>query len=128
MRLLLDTHVAIWAVSDVGRLSAGCAALIEDPDNTVAVSIASVWEIAIKNGVDRRDKMPLTLNEAWEGVTSAFDVLPLNIQHLRALAELPPLHRDPFDRVMVATAIADTYRLVTHDRQLAAYGDHVMLV
>ena len=72
--------------------------------------------------------MPLTLDEAWKGFTSTFDVLQLGIHHLRALAELPPLHKDPFDRVMIATAIADTYRFVTHDRQLAAYGDHVMLV
>lgn len=131
MRLLLDTHVAVWAVSRVERLSHAATALIEDTRNEVFVSTASLLEIAIKNSLGRppRDPIGLTLAEAQQAfLVAEFIIIPIESSHLVSLEQMPPLHGDPFDRLIVATAQADTYRLVTHDRTLAAYGEHITLV
>ncbi|TPG20378.1 type II toxin-antitoxin system VapC family toxin [Sphingomonas koreensis] len=130
MRLLLDTHVAIWAVSSVETLPESVAAMIAEPANEVSVSMASLWEIAIKNSLGpRRTAIGLSTAQAIEEFTAAsFEVLPIEVRHALGVERLPHLHGDPFDRLLIATAEADTYRLVTHDRALAAYGDYVILV
>ena len=131
MRLLLDTHIAVWALTGSQKLSDAAAALIENSANEVVVSIVSLWEIAIKNNLPRpaREPFGVTLDEAESGFAELGLVrLAIEPRHLREVERLESRHGDPFDCLMVATAIADTYRLVTHDRQLAAYGDHVMLV
>jgi PIN domain nuclease of toxin-antitoxin system len=129
--LLLDTHVAIWAVTGADALPASIAATIADPGNEVAVSMASLWEIAIKGSLapSRRDSTGMSAEQAMEEFAAAsFEIVPIEFKHVKCVESLPPFHRDPFDRLLVATALADTYRLVTHDRALAAYGDHVMVV
>ena len=131
VRLLLDTHVAIWAVSAVERLPPSAVDMIEDTTNVVAVSLASLWEIAIKNNLGRAPREPIGLSLAEaiaEFETASFTILPIERQHLAGVERLPHVHGDPFDRLLVATAYADTYRLMTNDRTLTAYGDHVFLV
>lgn len=128
MRLLIDTHIAIWAVMHDPGLSPRATAMIADPENDVAISIASLWEIAIKNAVGRAP-LPMTVVQAAAAFEAAsFTRLPITIAHLAEIENLPNCHRDPFDRLLVATAIADTYRLVTTDHALRDYGDHVLLV
>ena len=131
MRLLLDTHIAVWAVADLHRLRDATAAMIEDVENEVAVSIASLWEIAIKNNLGRvaRDPIGLSLAHALDAFAEAsFAILPISTRHLAEVERLPTLHGDPFDRLLVATAQADGYRLMTHDARLAPYGNHVMVI
>lgn len=131
MRLLLDTHVAIWAVLGAPKLGTLATRAIADPANDVLVSIATLWEIAIKNNLGRavRDPIGLTLTQAVEEFAAAsFALLPIETRHLHEVERLPLHHGDPFDRLLVAQARADGYRLMTHDASLAAYGDHVMVI
>ena len=131
MRLLLDTHVALWAITDDPRLSDRARTLIADGDNGVAVSAASLWEIAIKYALQRKgaSRMPVSASVAlkiFEG--SGYGVLPIAAAHIQALETLPSLHTDPFDRLIVAQALSEPMRLLTHDPQVAAYSDTVITV
>jgi PIN domain nuclease of toxin-antitoxin system len=127
VRLLLDTHIALWAITNSPRLPARARELIEDPQNEVAVSSASVWEITLKFGVNR-ENMPVSGTEAlhWFQV-SGFEVVGISGQHAAAVGALANLHADPFDRLIVAQALHEPYRLVTHDRQVAAYDPGILL-
>ena len=107
------------------------AGQITDPDNDIAVSIVSLWEIAIKLPLRRGTEwdIELTVEQAMAEFDAAqFDVIGIGVRHLSVIETLPPHHGDPFDRLLVATAYADTYRLVTHDRQLMKYGDQIILI
>lgn len=128
MRLLLDTHVALWAIADDPRLPGSVRQLIGDPANEIFVSVASIWEIAIKRAIGR-GTMPVSSEDALDLFTrSGYRLLPIEAAHAKAVERLPPLHGDPFDRMLVAQAQAEPLRLVTHDRNVAAYGDTVILV
>ena len=128
MRILLDTHVALWALTDDVRLPPAARRLIADPDSEVWVSAASVWEIAIKHRLDRGD-MPISGDQALQWFNAAgYAVLAVSAAHAAATGNLPALHADPFDRLLVAQALADPLRLITHDRAVAAYSDSVILV
>ena len=130
MNLLLDTHVALWAIVDAPRLPATIRALIADPDNRITVSAVSVWEIAIKSALARRGvgAMPITAETALGHFRSAgYAMLAISPDHAAAVESLPPLHGDPFDRLLVAQAFAEPLRLVTHDRAVAAYGEAILL-
>ena len=116
MRLLLDTHVLIWW-DEGARLSKSARVAIESADQ-VYVSAVSGWEIAIKTGLGKL-KPTRTVSEAAE--ESGFEELPLRLRHAEALMRLPPLHRDPFDRMLVAQAVADRLTIVTRDQAVAAY-------
>ncbi len=118
--LLLDTHALIWALSTPRRLPARVAAAIRDPDTDVYVSAVSTWEIAIKSVLGKIDA-DLT---AIVGAARAayFDELPITITHTERLRALPPHHRDPFDRLLVAQALEERLTIVTHDRLIAAYA------
>ncbi len=131
MRLLLDTHVAIWAVTDPSKLHSDAIALIENGLNDVAVSVASLWEIAIKNALDRPTRNPIGLTAAEaivEFEAASLRILPLHLPALSIFETLPFVHRDPFDRFLIASASAWDAQLMTHDRKLAAYGASVMLI
>ncbi len=128
MNLLLDTHVALWAITDAPALPASARALIADPANEVWVSAVSVWEIAIKHGLGRGD-MPLPGTEALGYFTEAgYRMLPITASHAAAVALLPPHHQDPFDRLLIAQARAEPLRLLTHDATVARYGEPVLWV
>jgi PIN domain nuclease of toxin-antitoxin system len=118
-RLLLDTHVVLWWLIDDARLGPLARKLIADPDNTVFVSAASGWEIAIKQALGKIDVPPdLDAEMMREGFAS----LPITFFHGQQAGALPPHHRDPFDRMLVAQAQAEGLLLVTADPQFGAYG------
>ncbi|HEY1935503.1 MAG TPA: type II toxin-antitoxin system VapC family toxin [Acetobacteraceae bacterium] len=131
MRLLLDTHVALWAIADAPRLPARARALIADPDNDIVVSAATIWEIAIKHALarGRPDDMPISGQEALGYFRDAgFELLSIAPAHAAAVETLPRLHADPFDRVLVAQALATPLCLLTHDPQVARYSETIIQV
>lgn len=118
MRLLLDTHVMLWAISDPGQLSARARNAISSEENEVFVSVVSPWEIAIKKSRNRIET-PDDLDRGLE--SSRFKLLPVLLRHTKAIESMPHHHRDPFDRMLVAQAIVDGLILVTADRKLTRY-------
>lgn len=127
MRLLLDTHVAIWAVAASRKLSQATKALIEDAHSDVYVSICSLWEIAIKSTPGRSSLAPIPLPDAIMLFENAgFSLLEIKTEHLLQVANLPPIHGDPFDRLLVAQALCEPLRLVTSDKTLVAYSDTII--
>ena len=128
MHLLLDTHVALWALLDDKRLPDRGRALIADDDNSVAVSTASVWEIAIKHGLQRGD-MPVSGQQALRWFRRAgYTLLDVKPEHAAATEKLPPLHADPFDRLLVAQALTEPLHLITHDAMVARYSPAIELI
>lgn len=128
MRLLLDTHIVLWAIADSPRLPPEARRLITDPANEIHVSAATVWEIAIKHGLRRAD-MPISGSEALGWFRRAgYRLLSVLPEHAAAIDGLPALHADPFDRILVAQARTEPMRLVTHDAALGAYGEAVLVV
>lgn len=128
MRVLLDTHIALWAVTDAPQLPGVARGVITDPENEVWVSAVSIWEIAIKHALGR-DGMPISGSEAVHWFTlSGYRDLPISRIHAAAIDALPPIHGDPFDRMLVAQAQTEPFRLMTHDEVMARYSDVVMVV
>ncbi|MDK9716678.1 MAG: type II toxin-antitoxin system VapC family toxin [Trichlorobacter sp.] len=128
MRLLLDTHIALWAISDDPRLSGAARALITAPENEIFVSAASIWEISIKYSLGRTN-MPVSGAEALGWFReSGYRLLAVSPEHAVAVEALAPLHADPFDRMLVAQALHEPLRLVTHDAQVARYSDTIIAV
>ncbi len=125
MRLLLDTHVFLWAVAGSPLLKPAARRVIESADQ-VHVSAASIWEIAVKARLGKIDADPDALVAAIDD--SGFVELPVRAIHAAAVARLAPHHGDPFDRLLVAQAITEPLRLLTADAVLARYSDVVMLV
>ena len=121
MQLLLDTHLLLWAVVEPERLDVALVGMLEDPLNTPVFSVVSLWELVIKRGLDRPDFQmePSLLRQAL--LEAGWRELPVEAHHALAVGQLPPLHRDPFDRLLLAQAQADGLLLITADRQLALY-------
>ena len=120
MNLLLDTHVFLWWVGEPERLSEDAKAAIADPEMLVYVSAISAWEISIKRSLNQLD---LRDEEFQYGMQeSEFSELPVTAAHGLAAGALPHHHRDPFDRMLVAQAMSEGMRLVTHDRAISPYG------
>ena len=121
MQLLLDTHLLVWAMGEPERLDPALVRLLEDPMNTPVFSVASLWELVIKRGLDRPDfhLEPSLLRQAL--LEAGWRELPVEAHHVLAVGQLPPLHRDPFDRLLLAQAQADGLLLITADQQLAQY-------
>jgi PIN domain nuclease of toxin-antitoxin system len=131
MRLLLDTHIALWAAIDDKRLTASARELIKDPDNDVFVSAASVWEIAIKHALGRRGAgtMPISGSAALRHFrVSGYQMVDISPADAAAVDTLPPLHADPFDRLLIAQALTAPFRLLTHDAKVARYNASIIAV
>lgn len=131
MRLLLDTHIALWTILDDPRLSSTARRLIADPGNLKHVSTASIWEIAVKHALAARrpNLMPVSGATAKLKFAAAeFRFLAVSADHAAAIDDLALHTTDPFDRLLVAQAQHEPLKLVTHDKRLAAYGDSVLLV
>ncbi|MDZ7754024.1 MAG: type II toxin-antitoxin system VapC family toxin [Gammaproteobacteria bacterium] len=128
MNLLLDTHLLLWAAGDPERLSAEARRLIEEPLNTLHFSAASIWEIAIKSGLGREDfrVQPRVLRRGL--LENGYVELAVNSAHAVAIDHLPPIHRDPFDRLLLAQAEAEGFTLLTADDRLAHYPGPVLRV
>ena len=128
MRLLLDTHILLWALADDPRLDRRARGWIEDPDNLVLFSAASIWEIAIKSSL-HRGRFGVRPDEiAAAARATGLTELPVHGDAAALVADLPPHHRDPFDRLLVAQAIHQTVRLITVDPQLPTYSELVTLL
>jgi PIN domain nuclease of toxin-antitoxin system len=130
LKLLLDTHIALWAVEDNPRLTRAARDIINAAQSELFVSVVSLWEIAIKHTLVRgKQSMPMPVSDAQRYfAASGFEIVPATAAHVMALEDLPRLHGDPFDRLIVATSLSEPFRLVTHDQQLAAYGPTIIVV
>jgi PIN domain nuclease of toxin-antitoxin system len=124
VRLLLDTHVAIWAIRTPDRLGRASQAMIADHNNRIVVSVVTIWEIAIKRGLPKRSgHPPFSAAQAIRHVGEAgYDLLHVDEIHAAAVEDLPLLHADPFDRLLVAQALSEPLRLVSADERVLAYG------
>jgi PIN domain nuclease of toxin-antitoxin system len=118
VRLLLDTHVFLWWLADDRRLDSAEREAIRDPENDVYLSAASVWEIVIKQALGRL-RIPEPTSVA--ALRLGLQPLPITFEHAEATAALPHLHNDPFDRLLMAQARAESLTLVSHDPAIRAY-------
>lgn len=126
MNILLDTHVALWAITDSPKLPKTARQRIESPTSSIWISAATVWEIAIKHGL-RRGDMPVSGQDALRYFqASGYRFLPVEPEHAAAVEELPTHHADPFDRLLVAQAMVEPMRLMTHDPMVARYSDTII--
>ena len=119
MKILLDTHVLIWVFSRDPQLSQAATEAIRDGDNLVFVSAATAWEIAIKKALGKL-KVPGNYQEGLQRYR--FTSLSITTEHALAVEQLPPYHKDPFDRMLVAQAQIESLTLITHDPNMKAYG------
>lgn len=127
MRLLLDTHVAIWATNTPERISEEIRGLIEDGENELAVSVVAIWEIAIKQSLGRIDAPPFSGDQAIvEFQAASFDLLDIKPAHAAFVERLPLLHDDPFDRIVLAQAAIENMQFMTYDRHLTRYDTNVL--
>lgn len=128
MNLLLDTHIALWAITDSPKLVEQARELILSSKTTVWISVASLWEIAIKHSLGRGD-MPVSSRNALQYFqASGYRLLAVEAEHAVAIEGLPAHHQDPFDRILVAQALLEPMRLLTHDATVALYSDTVIKI
>jgi PIN domain nuclease of toxin-antitoxin system len=121
MKLLLDTHLLLWAAGQPKRLSAAARALLTDPRNEPMFSSASLWEIAIKSGLGR-DDFQVNARLLRRGLLdNGYGELPISSEHAVAIDGLPPIHKDPFDRLLVAQSMVEGITLLTSDPIVAQY-------
>lgn len=124
MNLLLDTHALLWWLSDDEMLSPEARVAISNPENTVFLSAVVVWEIRIKQRIGKLE-LPDEFSEVLE--RQPFTELPITIDHANALTWLPMIHRDPFDRLLVAQAMVEELTIVSRDSVIAGYGVSVIV-
>jgi PIN domain nuclease of toxin-antitoxin system len=127
LRLLLDTHVVLWAATDPDQLQAAARAALEDGTHDVLVSVVTAWEIAIKQSLGKLD-LPKAAEKWLPEVLrrTGFEVAELGLSSALRVRGLPWLHRDPFDRLLVAQALEESYTLVTRDDAFKSYGVSVI--
>lgn len=121
MKLLLDTHVLLWAAGQPEKLPSGARKLIENRRNSLFFSAANLWEVAIKHDLGRKDFRvdPRLLRRGL--LDNGYEDLPITSEHAVAVDGLPPIHKDPFDRLLVAQAMVEGITLLTVDPQVAKY-------
>lgn len=119
MKLLLDTHVLLWSLNDSARLGPIARSLITDGANDVVVSVASLWEVAVKSQVGKLRVNVQSISNAISG--SGVTLLGINLAHLMALTGLPRHHKDPLDRLLIAQAISENAVLMSDDRNMPKY-------
>jgi PIN domain nuclease of toxin-antitoxin system len=122
MKLLLDTHVFLWLNDDPNKLSPASRLVCDDPANSLYISLTSIWEIQIKHQLGK-----LQFDLPWQDMLkvqqqdNGMILLPIEISHIAALENLPPVHRDPFDRLLIAQAIQENMTLLSADSVFAHY-------
>ena len=124
MRLLLDTHILLWALSEPQRLGRRGRELIDDADTYV--SAASIWEISIKVALGKLNAAPAKVSAAL--APAGFKSLPVTVEHAAAVVQLEKMHRDPFDRMLVTQARSEGMKLLTNDEALTLYGEDVLVL
>lgn len=128
MKILLDTHLLLWAVGFPELLPVPATELMRDPKNDLYFSVSSIWEVAIKNGLGRADfKAPPGLLRRTL-LDDGYEELPILGQHAVALSSLPPIHKDPFDRILIAQAMVEGITLLTADRVISQYPGPIQKV
>ena len=128
MKLLLDTHLLLWAAGEPRRLSKAARALIDNPDNELLFSAASLWEVAIKRGLGRKDfKVDARLLRRGL-LDNGYRELPILSDHVVATESLPLIHRGPFDRILVAQATVEGITLLTIDSLVSQYPGPIRTV
>jgi PIN domain nuclease of toxin-antitoxin system len=128
MKLLLDTHILLWAAGNPERLSVEARALLNDPENELFFSAASLWEIAIKNNLGRVD-FQVNARLLRRGLLdNGYQELAINSVHAVSIDNLPMIHKDPFDRILVAQAMVEGITLLTADSLVAQYPVAVRMV
>jgi PIN domain nuclease of toxin-antitoxin system len=128
MKLLLDTHILLWAAGEPEQLSNQAKALIEDPENQLYFSAVSLWEISIKNKLGRADfkvDLPVLRRNLLD---NGFEEIAITSAHTLAISALPDIHKDPFDRMLVAQANVEGITLMTADSVVAEYDVAVVRV
>lgn len=123
MRLLIDSHAFLWWGEASSALGSAARSAIADPANEALISVAALWELTIKAS---SGKLTLPADLETMAATLGFSVLPINFMHLRRLGLLPRVHRDPFDRMMIAQALAEGIPIITGDRAFAAYSVEIV--
>lgn len=128
MNLLLDTHIILWAAGQPEKLSEPARAILTKPENNLFFSAASIWEIVIKLGLGRKDFKvdPYRLRKML--VINGYTELSVTAEHALKIDSLPPLHKDPFDRLLIAQARAEGMTLMTSDNAVAQYQESVLAV
>lgn len=127
MRLLLDTHVAIWSLTEPKRIAPHISELIALPTIPVMVPAVAIWEIAIKHQLGRRDSPPFSGHDAIGHFrTAGFGILDVTAAHAAFVERLPALHGDPFDRLMLAQSMVEDLHFVTYDRHLVRYDARIL--
>jgi PIN domain nuclease of toxin-antitoxin system len=121
MKLLLDTHVLLWAAGQPERLPKGTQTLLDDPQNELLFSSANLWEIAIKRGLGRPDFRADVRLLRRGLLDNGYQELPITCEHAVMIGALPPLHKDPFDRILVAQTVVEGIILLTADPMVAQY-------
>jgi PIN domain nuclease of toxin-antitoxin system len=128
MRVLLDTHLLLWAAGSPQRLSRTALVVLKARDTALFFSAASVWEVVIKNGLGRADFQVDPSHLRHGLLLHGYEELPITGEHALAVRALPSVHKDPFDRILLAQAQSEGLTLLTADRELAAYGPPCKLV
>ena len=128
MKLLLDTHIVLWAAGQPERLSESARTLLTTPENILFFSAASIWEIVIKRGLGRDDFKvnPRRLRKML--LTHGYSELAVGSEHVLAIESLPPIHKDPFDRLLLAQARTEGMLLLTVDASISQYKESVLTV
>jgi PIN domain nuclease of toxin-antitoxin system len=128
MKLLLDTHLLLWTAGQPDRLSAEARKFIDDPSNELLFSAASLWEVVIKRGLGR-DDFKVDVRVLRRGLLdNGYSELPVVSDHVVAIDSLPTIHKDPFDRVLVAQATVEGITLLTTDSLVSQYPGPIRIV
>jgi PIN domain nuclease of toxin-antitoxin system len=128
MKLLLDTHLLLWAAGEPRRLSKQARTLIDNPDNELLFSAASLWEVMTKRGLGRED-FAVDARLLRRGLLdNGYSELPIVSDHVVAIDSLPPIHKDPFDRILVAQATVEGVTLLTNDSRVSQYPGPIRTV
>ena len=128
MKVLLDTHLLLWAAGDPARLPRAALAMIEETQNELIFSAASLWEVAIKRSL-RREDFTVDARLLRRGLLdNGYGELPITGEHTLGIDLLPPIHKDPFDRILISQAIVEGITLLTVDERIARYPAPVQRV
>ncbi len=128
MKLLVDTHLLLWAASEPNRLSAAAHSVLDNPAHELLFSAASLWEVALKRGLARADFRADARVLRRGLLDNGYRELPIIGEHTVTIDSLPPIHKDPFDRILVAQSIAEGITLLTADPVVARYPGPVRRV
>jgi PIN domain nuclease of toxin-antitoxin system len=128
VKLLLDTHLLIWAAEGIDRLPTSARMLMSDSENELLFSVASIWEVAIKRGLNRPDFLVDARMLRRGLIDNGYHELPIMSEHVVAIDTLPSIHKDPFDRLLIVQARVEGITLLTNDAAVAQYQGSIRLV